>query len=163
MEANCFRPTLEINGISGGYAGAGFKTVIPAKTTAKISCRLVPNQDPEKIGRHLSEFLQKNAVAGMKVEVHVHHGDFAFRGNPHSQLAKAVAMASTEVTGKKCENVLSGASIPIVADLVKKTGAEVVGMGYSLPEDNIHAPNESFDLERIEKGLLTVARTIELL
>lgn len=163
FEANCFRPTVEINGMYGGYLGAGVKTVIPAHATAKLTCRLVPNQDPEKIGRQLSEFLKQHVEPGMKVKIDLHPGEPAFRGNPNSDLAKAVALAATEVCGKQCENTLSGGSIPIIAKIMKASGAEVVGMGYGLPEDNIHAPNESFDMGRFEKGLLTVARTLELL
>jgi acetylornithine deacetylase/succinyl-diaminopimelate desuccinylase-like protein len=163
FEANCFRPTLEINGMHGGYLGAGVKTVIPAHAVAKITCRLVPNQDPEKIGRQLADFLKQNAEPGMKVKVDLLGGERAFRGNPDSPLAKAVAMAATEVCGKKCENTLSGGSIPIIAKIIEATRADVVGMGYGLPEDNIHAPNESFDMKRFEKGFLTVARTLELL
>ena len=99
----------------------------------------------------------------MKVEVHFHGADYSFRGNPDSKLAQAVSKAVQEVNGKNCEKILSGASIPIIAELVKQTGAEVVGMGYGWPEDNIHAPNESFDMDRVEKGFLTVARTFELI
>ncbi len=163
IEGNYFRPTLEINGISGGYAGPGLKTVIPAHASAKISCRLVPNQDPRKVGKLIADFFKKHAVAGMKVEVKLHGGEEAFRGKSDSELAKAVSLAAEEVTGKNCKKVLSGASIPIVAQLMKTAGAEVVGMGYGLAEDNIHAPNEHFDWERLEKGFLTVARTLELL
>ena len=139
-EANYFRPTLEINGLSGGYAGAGFKTVIPACAVAKISCRLVPNQDPKKILHNLQAFLKKQAKEGMKVEIHPMGADFAFRGDPDSKLAQAVSQAVKEVNGKNCEKILSGGSIRIVAELVKQTGAQVVGMGYGLAEDNIHAP-----------------------
>ncbi len=162
-EANCFRPTLELNGIGGGYTGAGIKTVIPAKASAKISCRLVPSQNPEKVGRAVETFLKKRALPGMRVETQIYPGAYAFRGNPKSKLAEAVSKAAEEVTGTACKKVLSGASIPIVADLVKATGAEVVGMGYGLPEDNIHAPNECFDWPRLEKGFATIARTFELL
>ncbi|MES2274106.1 MAG: dipeptidase [Chlamydiota bacterium] len=162
-EANCFRPTLEINGMFGGYTGAGMKTVIPAKATAKITCRLVPNQDPHKIAKQVTEFLKKNVVPGMKIQVDFHGGDAAFSGDPDSKLAKAVVKASTEVCGKQCENVVSGGSIPIVADLSRVTGAAAVCMGYGLPTDNIHAPNEHFDLGRLEKGFLTVARILELI
>ncbi len=162
-EANVFRPTLEINGMGGGYIGPGFKTVIPAQAIAKISCRLVPNQDPEKIARGVVEFLKKNTVPGMKVKTEVLTAELAFRGNPNSQLAKAVSLAVEEATGKKCHKILSGGSIPIIATLAKATNAEIVGMGFGLPEDNIHAPNENFDFDRIEKGFLTVARTLELL
>jgi acetylornithine deacetylase/succinyl-diaminopimelate desuccinylase-like protein len=162
-EANWFRPTLEINGMVGGYTGAGMKTVIPAHASAKISCRLVLHQDPMKICRAVGDFLQKEAVKGMKVKVDLHGGIGAFQGNPNSSLAKAVTAASTQAVGKKCVNALSGASIPIAADLVRILKTEVVGMGYGLATDDIHAPNEHFDMERFEKGFLTVARAIELL
>jgi acetylornithine deacetylase/succinyl-diaminopimelate desuccinylase-like protein len=160
-EANIFRPVLEINGISGGYAGPGFKTVIPAIATAKISCRLVPDQDPEKISQQIESFLRKRTPKGMKIEVEHHLGAPAFRSNPHSALATAVASASEEVMGRPCQRVLSGASVPITAPLAKAAGAEVVGMGYGLPTDQIHAPNEHFDMKRFELGLLTVVKALE--
>jgi acetylornithine deacetylase/succinyl-diaminopimelate desuccinylase-like protein len=163
LEANCLRPTIEINGMFGGYTGAGVKTVIPAHAKAKLTCRLVPNQDPHRIGQQVADFFKKNVTPGMKIEIEIHEGEPAFRGSPHSKLAKAVSLASTEVCNKQCENILSGGSIPIIAKIIEATGSEVVGMGYGLPEDNIHAPNESFDMGRFEKGFLTVARTLELL
>ncbi len=163
FEANCLRPTIEINGMFGGYTGAGVKTVIPAHATAKLTCRLVPNQDPKKIAKQVSEFLKKNVLPGMKLEIHIHDGEPAFRGNPDSRLAQAVSLASSEVCSKKCENTLSGGSIPIIAKMIEAIGAEAVGMGYGLPDDDIHAPNENFDMVRFEKGFLTVARTFELL
>jgi acetylornithine deacetylase/succinyl-diaminopimelate desuccinylase-like protein len=161
QEANIFRPVLEINGISGGYAGPGFKTVIPAVATAKISCRLVPSQDPEKISRQIELFLRKRLPQGMKIVVEHHLGAPAFRSNPHSALATAVAAASEEVMGRPCQRVLSGASVPITAPLASAIGAEVVGMGYGLPTDQIHAPNEHFDMVRFERGLLTVVKALE--
>lgn len=163
QEANVFRPVLEINGIGGGYSGPGFKTVIPAKAIAKISCRLVPNQDPEKIGRQITAFLQKHCISGMKLEVKVHAGAAAYRANPYSKLAAAVASASEEVMGRPCQRTLSGASVPIVGPLSAAAKAEAVGMGYGLPTDQIHAPNEHFDLQRLERGLLTVAKALERL
>lgn len=162
-EKNAFRPTMEINGLGGGYFGAGFKTVIPAHCTAKISCRLVPHQDPRKIEQNIIEFLKKNVVSGMKIKFASFGGEAAYRGSPDSDLAKAVALAAAEVTGKECKRRLTGGSIPIVAKLIPALGVEVVGMGYGLPTDDIHAPNEHFDLKRLEKGFLTVARTLELL
>ncbi len=160
LESNWFRPTLEINGIAGGYAGAGFKTVIPAEAIAKISCRLVPDQDPGKIGELVADFLKKRVKKGIQIHVDVQHGGKPYRGNPDSRLAKAVAMAYVEIFSKPCLNTLSGGSIPIVSDLVHTTGAEVVGMGYGLPSDNMHAPNEHFGLDRFKKGILTVARAM---
>jgi acetylornithine deacetylase/succinyl-diaminopimelate desuccinylase-like protein len=160
---NSFRPTFEINGISGGYTGMGFKTVIPAQAIAKVSCRLVPEQDPEKIAKQLTSFFKKHLTPGMQIDISYLGGERAFRGNAHSDLAKAFAKAASEVTGRPCKKTLSGGSIPIVAAMVKALGVEVVGMGYGLPTDDIHAPNEHFEWSRFEKGYLTVARMLELL
>lgn len=163
QEANWFRPTLEINGLSGGYAGLGSKTVIPARCIAKITCRLVIHQDPEKISKSIETFLRSKVISGMQLEV-VHQGGIgAYRGSFDAPLAKAVAQAASEVTGKQSSYVLSGASIPIGAEFVRHLAVPVIGMGYGLPGDNIHAPNEYFDMHRFEQGFLTVARTIELL
>ncbi len=163
QEANWFRPTLDINGLSGGYAGLGSKTVIPARSIAKITCRSVIHQDPEKIAKAIEKFLKSHVVHGMKIEV-IHQGGIgAYRSASDAPLAKALAKAASEVTGKKSSYVLSGASIPIGAEFVRHLGVPVIGMGYGLPGDNIHAPNEFFDMRRFEQGFLTVARTIELL
>jgi acetylornithine deacetylase/succinyl-diaminopimelate desuccinylase-like protein len=161
IEKNWLRPTLEINGLSGGYAGSGFKTVIPKEAIAKLSCRLVPGQHPEAIARQIERFCQTRAPQGMRVSVSIDHGGKPYRGNPHSPLAQAAKKAYEDVMGASCQMVLSGASVPIVADVVEAAGgAEVVGMGYGLPTDAIHAPNEHFSFSRLEKGLLTVARLV---
>lgn len=162
-EKTGLRPTLEINGMSGGYTGKGFKTVIPAEAKAKISCRLVANQDPEKIAKNVSAFLKKNVKSGIHIEVKLLGADKAFRGKADSPLAKAVIAASTEVMGKPCQRMLGGGSIPIVANMCDLLDLEVVGMGQGLPTDQIHAPNEHFDFKRFEYGFLTFARTLELL
>lgn len=163
QDANWIRPTLEINGICGGYTGAGMKTVIPAQANAKITCRLVLNQNPDKICNAIADFLKKHAVKGMKVKVDIHGGISAYRAEASSSLAKAIAQASTEVVKKKCAHMLSGGSIPIAAELQRILKTQVVGMGYGLPTDDIHAPNEHFDMQRFEKGFLTIARAIELI
>ncbi len=160
---NGLRPTFEINGMTGGYTGTGFKTVIPAHATAKISCRLVPNQNPHKIFEQVSSFLKKHVEPGMKIQITNLGGEAAYRGTPDSDLAKAIALAAAEVTGRPCKNILSGGSIPIVAAMVKTLGVDVVGMGYGLATDDIHAPNEHFQFSRFEKGFLTVGRALELL
>jgi acetylornithine deacetylase/succinyl-diaminopimelate desuccinylase-like protein len=158
QEANWFQPTFEINGMAGGYAGPGFKTVIPAEAKAKISCRLVPNQDPEKIGRHVSDFLHKKIKKGIKIEVKVSEaGTRAYRGSPDSKLAQAAVSTYEEIFHKKCVRMVSGGSIPVGYDLIQATNASIVGIGYGLPSDNIHAPNEHFGLDRFKKGILTVA------
>jgi acetylornithine deacetylase/succinyl-diaminopimelate desuccinylase-like protein len=162
-EANCFRPTLEINGIVGGYTGAGIKTVIPASSHAKITGRLVPGQDPQKITTSIAEFLKRHAVPGMKVEIKTHKGEPAFRSKADSKLAKAVAAAAEEVTGNRCRFLTSGASIPIIPDLMRSSGASATGMGYGLDGDAIHAPNEHFDMHRFEQGFLTVGRALSLI
>jgi acetylornithine deacetylase/succinyl-diaminopimelate desuccinylase-like protein len=163
QEANLFRPTVEINGLGGGYFGSGFKTVIPAKSIAKISCRLVPNQDPEKIGQQLIAFLKKHCPKGMKLHAEILSGARAYRAKPFSKLAEAVATASEEATGKTCHRSLTGGSIPVVAELGSQLQADIVGMGYGLPTDQIHAPNEHFDFRRFDLGFFTVARAIERL
>lgn len=158
-----FRPTFEINGMSGGYTGKGFKTVIPAHAYAKISCRLVPNQDPKKILSAVIDFFKSHIESGIKIEIMNTTSQESFRGRVDSDLAKAVCLASKEVMGKECKRVVSGGSIPIVASFCKILGAEVVGMGQGLSTDEIHAPNEHFDFKRFEYGFLTFARTLELL
>ena len=163
LQSNWFRPSLEINGMAGGYSGPGFKTVIPAEARAKISSRIVPNQDPEKIAQLIEKFFKENTPKGMRVEVEFHHGGKPFRGSADSKLALAASQAYEELFEKPCLKTLSGASIPVVADLVQTAGAEVVGMGFGLTSDNIHAPNEHFDLARFKKGLWTIARIIQLL
>lgn len=164
IERNWFRPTLEINGINGGYTGTGFKTVIPAKATAKVSCRLVPNQDPNVIGNLVANFLKKRAPEGTKVTVHLHSGvGKALRASADSPVAKAFSTAYEEIFHTPCNQQFSGASIPIIAELAVVSEAAVVLVGLGLDEDNIHAPNEHFSLDRIENGFLSIARVIQLL
>lgn len=164
LERAWTRPTIEINGINGGYFGEGFKTVIPAKATAKVSCRLVPNQDPHKIGKLVAEFLQSQVQPGTKVAVHLHPGQGkAVRANLHSKAVKAFAKAYEEVFDTPCEYIFSGGSIPVITALTEVCEGEVVMVGLGLPGDRIHAPNEHFGLDRIEKGFLSTVRALELL
>lgn len=158
------RPTIEINGISGGYGGVGFKTVIPAKALAKVSCRLVPNQDPQKIGKLVAQFLEKRAPEGIQVRVHVHPGcGKAVRANPSSKVVKAFAQAYQEVFQAPCAFMFEGGSIPIITELAEASQSEVVLVGLGLADDQIHAPNEHFGLDRLEKGFAIITRAIELL
>ncbi|MEI8365382.1 MAG: dipeptidase [Parachlamydiaceae bacterium] len=164
LERNWTRPTLEINGITGGYSGIGFKTVIPSKASAKVSCRLVSEQDPQIIGRLVANFFEAHAPQGTKVAVQLHEGGGkAVHVSAHSKAVKAFAQAYEEVFHTKCERIYSGASIPIVASLAEVCGGEIVMVGLGLSSDCIHAPNEHFSLDRIEKGFLSTARAIELL
>jgi len=157
-ESGTIRPTVEINGIQGGYTGEGFKTVIPAIAKAKVSCRLVPDQDPEKIFSHLKDFLQKQLPEGMELKIESDHGSKAFRSSKDSVIAKVAAKAYEEVLEAPCKNILCGGSIPIVAKLSEVSGAQTVMMGYGLDSDQIHAPNERFGVDRFELGFLTMGR-----
>jgi acetylornithine deacetylase/succinyl-diaminopimelate desuccinylase-like protein len=164
LESAWLRPTLEINGLNGGYSGAGFKTVIPSKALAKLSCRLVPNQDPEEICRHLKAFLLSKAPPGITVEVEVMEGKGkAFRANPRSKLASTMSQAYSEVFDKPCTKIMIGGSIPIAVDLAQTSGGEMLLIGVALSEDQIHAPNEHFSLDRLEQGYLSICRGIQLL
>ncbi len=162
-ESNTIRPTLEINGIQGGYTGIGFKTVIPAQAFAKISCRLVLNQDPVTIGKRVADFLKKNTPEGMEVEIQFEHGGKPVRSSPNTFIAKIAKSAYEEVFGRPCKSMLGGASVPIVADLKEAAEAEVAMIGMGLDSDDIHAPNEHFGLGRLEQGFLTLSRILTLL
>jgi acetylornithine deacetylase/succinyl-diaminopimelate desuccinylase-like protein len=159
-EGNFTRPTCEINGISGGYTGKGFKTVIPSMATAKISCRLVPHQDPIKIFKHFCDFIHSQAPKGLDLKISDYHGAAAFGSTFESPIVKMVAKAYEEVLEKPCLFQLMGGSIPIVGDLAKASGAAVVVMGFGLDDDEIHAPNEHFGVDRFEQGFLTMGRIL---
>ncbi|NGX38769.1 MAG: Succinyl-diaminopimelate desuccinylase [Chlamydiae bacterium] len=157
-QSGSIRPTVEINGLSGGYTGEGFKTVIPAVASAKISCRLVSEQNPEKVAASLKEYLLGKFPKGMEVEVEIDQGAAPFRCNQNSPIAKVAATAYEEVMGKPCKSIMGGGSVPIVSELAKATGAESLAIGYGLDSDLIHAPNEHFGLDRFELGFLTMGR-----
>jgi len=164
LERAWLRPTLEINGISGGYSGAGFKTVIPAQAWAKISCRLVPHQQPERIAELVATYLKQQAPLGMTVSVEVHPGKGkAVRVNADARAVRSFGKAFQEVFDTPCECILEGASIPIVAELAEASGGETILLGLGLSTDHIHAPNEHFGLDRLKNGMLVIARALELL
>lgn len=164
LERGWLRPTLEINGITGGYSGKGFKTVIPAKASAKISCRLVPNQNPEIIAERVATFIKANAPAGVETVVTLHPGGgLPMRSPASSKVVKAFSKAFEEVFEVPCQYILAGGSIPVTAKLALASNSEVVLFGLGLADDRIHAPNEHFGIDRLEKGALTMARGIELL
>lgn len=164
LERAWTRPTLEINGITGGYTGRGFKTVIPAKAHAKVSCRLVPNQDPLKIGKMVADHIKELAPEGINVAVDVHPGvGSAVRSDISSTIVKAFSQAYQEVFNDKTEYIFEGGSIPIINELSEASHSSVVLVGLGLPDDQVHAPNEHFGIDRIEKGSLIIARAIEIL
>lgn len=161
--ATWVRPTLEINGIFGGYIGTGFKTVIPAESHAKISCRLVPNQDPERIARLVKEFLTREIQKGLHIDVTIFPGHGrGFRTNPNSKIVKIMSESYEKVFQKPCKKILMGGSVPIVDLLSKIAGADAVLVGLDLPSDCLHSPNEHFGLTRLEKGYLTICQALIL-
>lgn len=164
LERAWIRPTLEINGITGGYSGEGFKTVIPAKSSAKISCRLVPGQDPQKIASLVIDFIKKQEQEGCQIHITQQSGGGGgIRLSPDSPPAVAFSQAFTEVFSKPCAYILAGGSIPIAKELAKASGAEMVLLGLGLDSDAIHAPNEHFSLARMEKGKEIIKRALHLL
>ena len=176
FEALRFQPTLEFNGIGGGYQGEGTKTVIPSKAFAKISCRLVPNQQPDKIKKLVMAAIRARTPRGVKVDfVDQHKGDPYVvvppgRSNtPANQspvLARAFRAADaaiTEIWGRAPLYLREGGSVPIIADIKRVTGLDSVMFGLFLPEDNLHAPNESFNLDVMKKGIETTQRMLAML
>lgn len=162
-ESNWLRPSLEINGMWGGYTGLGFKTVIPAKAYAKISCRLVPNQNPQKVGRAIADYLQASAPQGVAIKAEIHHGAPAYHCSFDSSIVKLSALAYEEIFGKPCKYLFCGASVPIVVDLANVSKSQVAMIGVGLADDDIHAPNEHFGLDRFEKGYLIIGRILSRL
>lgn len=163
LESCWLRPTLEINGLSGGYSGEGFKTVIPAKAIAKISCRLVANQDPVKILKAVKDKILSLVPDGIEATLQVHGSLGWARSNLNSSSVAAVRQAYEEVFGVACKSVFSGGSIPITASLAKACQADVIFMGYGLSDDNIHAPNEHYGIQRLTTLACVIARSLELI
>jgi len=161
IERTGIRPTLDINGIWGGYTGEGTKTILPSKAHAKISMRLVPNQEPEKIAALFEEYLAKIAPDGVSVKTRYLHGGEAYMSPIDSPEYKAAEIAVESVFGKKPIPVRSGGSIPIVATFEKVLGIKSILMGFGLESDAIHSPNENFPLEQFFKGIESVPRFFE--
>ncbi len=155
-ERTGIRPTLELNGIWGGYQGEGAKTVLPSKATAKISTRLVPNQSSEKITAMLLEHFKKIAPAYVTVNAFEHHGGEPYMTPIDSKAYQAAAKAMETTFGKTPIPVRGGGSIPICALFEKELGIKIVFMGFGLDSDNLHSPNEKFNLDNFYKGIETI-------
>ena len=156
LERTGTRPTLEVNGIWGGYTGEGAKTVLPSKASAKISMRLVPNQQSDKITQLFTEHFQKIAPAYVKVKVSAHHGGEPVVTPTDSVAYRAAQKAISESFGKEPIPTRGGGSIPIVALFEKELGIKTVLMGFGLDSDNLHSPNEKYDLANYYKGIETI-------
>ncbi|MHB1688504.1 MAG: dipeptidase [Ignavibacteriaceae bacterium] len=157
LERTWIRPTLDCNGIIGGFTGQGAKTVIASKAMAKISMRLVPNQDPNKIAKEFTKFIKKIAPKSVKVAVKNLHGAYPvlIPLNDHSTIAATKAME--KAFGKKIVFIREGGSVPIVTTFVKKLKAPTVLMGLGLNSENLHSPNEHFNLNHFRLGIISSA------
>ena len=155
-ERTGIRPTIEVNGIWGGYEGEGAKTVLPSKATAKISARLVPNQNSEKMTKILMDYFKKIAPPNVTVSSFEHHGGEPYMTPIDSKGYKAAAKAIETTFGKKPIPVRGGGSIPICALFERELGIKIVFMGFGLDSDNLHSPNEKFDLANFYKGIETI-------
>lgn len=156
IERTGIRPTLDVNGIWGGYTGEGAKTVLPSKAFAKISMRLVPNQKSDDITALFKKHFESIAPASVKVEVRPHHGGEAVLTPTDSIAFKAASKAMEQTYGKKPIPTRGGGSIPIVALFEKELGLKSVLMGFGLDSDALHSPNEHYGLFNYYKGIETI-------
>ena len=161
LEHGGARPTAEINGISGGYTGHGAKTVIPAHAFAKVSFRLVADQNPEKIRDAFFEWCRKRTPPGCRWEFHDHSG-----GNPatvatDSPYLRAASAAVEHATGVRPVLIKSGGSIPVAGMLKATCGLDTIFMGFGLDDDRVHSPNEKFELECNRMGARSHVRFID--
>lgn len=163
FERTWARPTLEVHGIRGGFTGEGAKTVIPARAVAKISTRLVADQRTAEAAAQLSAAIQAACPRGVTAEFKVLHVGEPSLTNPDNPFIHAAADALKEIFGKNTVYTRSGGSIPIVGVFDRYLGIPSVMMGFGLPDDNLHAPNEKFHLPNFYSGIETVARYLEIL
>ena len=174
FEAIRFQPTLEFNGIGGGYQGEGTKTVIPSRAFVKISCRLVPDQDPDRIKGLVIDAIRSRAPKGVRIDfVDQHKGDpyiVVPPGRPNTpkdqspvlaRAFRATDAAVASVWGRPPLYLREGGSVPIIAAIKRATGLDSIMLGLFLPEDNLHAPNESFNLDVMKRGIETAKRILK--
>jgi acetylornithine deacetylase/succinyl-diaminopimelate desuccinylase-like protein len=156
-EQRSARPTFEINGLTSGYQGEGSKTIVPAWARAKITCRLVPDQDPEYIRKIVCAYLKKICPPTVRLEISAGHGAEAYLVSPTGKQAQAALRALKKSFGHEPILMREGGSIPIVNQFKKILGADSLLLGLGLPDDNAHSPNEKFHLDCFEKGQLMSA------
>lgn len=157
LERRWARPTFDINGIIGGYTGEGPKTIIPAKATAKITCRLVPNQMAGKLTDRLESFLRENCPSGVRLKFHKWHGCEAVLCDLHSPYMAAARLAITQGFGKPPVMIREGGSIPVVATFKRQLGVDTLLLGWGQNTDNLHSPNEHFSVDAFHRGTLASA------
>ncbi|QOY88507.1 dipeptidase [Paludibaculum fermentans] len=155
------RPTLEVHGIAGGFTGAGAKTVIPATATAKVSMRMVPDQDPDQMYAAFEQWVADNTPAGIQTKVRKLSGGPAVIVNPEHPAIHQAAVAFKDIMNADTVFIRSGGSVPIVGDFAHHLGIPTVMMGLGLPDDGLHSPNEKFKLDNFYLGIRTVAHFFE--
>lgn len=156
------RPTCDVNGIFGGYAGEGAKTVLPAWAGAKVSMRLVPDQDPKDIAAKFTEYVQSLAPTGVRVKVTDHHGGVPVLVSTDGPIVEA-ALGALEDVWQRPVKVREGGSIPIVATFSEVLGVPIMLAGFGLSDDRLHAPNEKFDVDNFYGGIRAVVRMLDRL
>lgn len=161
IERTWARPTLDVHGMPGGFIGAGAKTVIPAKATAKVSMRLVPEMTAEDTFAKYKTFVESLKPAGVTLDVRLIHQGEAMVVSTDNSYIDAATRAMKEIWGKDTVFIRSGGSIPIVGDFERYLGIPSVMMGFGLPDDNLHAPNEKFHLANYYRGIDSIIRFFE--
>ena len=161
LERTWARPTFEVHGIAGGFTGAGAKTVIPAKAVAKVSIRLVPKQDPDKVLRAVEQFVQENTPRGIQCSIRVISKNPGLMVNTDHPAIRVAAKAFSDIFGKPTVFTRSGGSIPIVGDFATHLGIPTILMGFGLPDDGLHSPNEKYNIRNYYEGIRTIARFME--
>ena len=161
IEREWARPTCDINGIYGGYQGAGAKTVIPSKAGAKVSFRLVANQDPEKITRSFEAWVKERLPVGFSVDFQDHGGGYPGEVPPDSPFLSAAEGALEAAAGTKAHLIKSGGSIPVVGLLKKELDLDTLLVGFGLDDDRVHSPNEKFELDCFRMCMATHAHLLE--
>jgi len=161
LERTWSRPTMDVHGMPGGFTGAGAKTVIPARALAKISFRLVPGMKPEPTFAKYKAFVESIVPKGVTAEVRMIHSGEPIVVSTDNAYVRAATAAMAEVFGKQTVFVRGGGSIPIVGDFVRELGIPTVLMGFGLPDDNLHAPNEKFHLANFHRGIQSIIGFLE--
>ncbi len=162
-ERRWLRPSLELNGIGGGYVGQGTKGIIPSTAIAKLSCRLVPGQDPLRIQKIVADYLRSQSPRGVRVDVELQPGaSSAVRTSPRAHVTNVCRETLGEIFGTPACCVLEGWTVPVTSRLSAVSGGQTALIGLALPDDQIHAPNERFSLERLAKGFVWAVRMLEV-
>jgi acetylornithine deacetylase/succinyl-diaminopimelate desuccinylase-like protein len=158
LERTWSRPTLEVHGMPGGFIGAGAKTVIPARATAKVSMRLVPDQTPAETFALYKSYVESLCPKGITLDVRLIHSGDAIVVSTDNPYVRAATTAMHDVFSKDTVFIRSGGSIPIVGDFIRSLGTPTILMGFGLPDDNLHAPNEKFHLNNFYRGIESIIR-----